>query len=233
MRNIRASVFNVLSIVLFFAMGYIVLFQKDVLAGGTLLLAAMFCAFVGHIDKVESFQASVSGVQAKIREADRVVDEAKSALTELHKFAEMASAMLINMLSGEGRLGGRSPKEIEEERARILESLKFIGLADEAIKKVSLADEKWVAVDYSIGVLHALRKSTTCSPEQRQLATEMLERWNNEDYRPTPDEFVEKFKQKGITDPVVLELAEDYKYYIKTGTHRRPNVWMDRRSWPH
>jgi hypothetical protein len=233
LRNVRASVFNTLSVILFFAMGYAVVFEKDVPAGGVLLLAAVVCAFVGHIDKVESFQASVSGVQAKIREADRVVVEAKSALTELHKFAEMASAMLINMLSGEGRLGGRSPREIEAERARILASLKFIGLADEAIKKVSLADEKWVAVDYSIGILHTLRKSTTCSPEQRQIATEMLERWNNEDYRPTPDEFVEKFKQHGVTDPVVLELVEDYKYYMKTGTHRRPNVWMDRRSWQH
>lgn len=233
MRNIRASVFNTLSVVLFLAMGYAVIFGKDAAGGGVLLLAAVVCAFVGHIDKVESFQASVSGVQAKIREADRVVGEAKSALTELHKFAEMASAMLINMLSGEGRLGGRSPKEIEEERAHILESLKFIGLDDEAIKKVSLADEKWVAVDYAIGILHTLRKSTTCSPEQRQVATDMLERWNNEDYRPTPEDFSEKFKQSGITDPVVLELVEDYKYYMKTGTHRRPNVWMDRRSWPH
>lgn len=230
MKNIRASVFNAMSIVLFLAMGYAVLFVKDVAGGGILLLAAVVCAFIGHIDKVESFQASVSGVQAKIREADRVVGEAKSALTELHKFAEMASTMLINMLSGEGRLGGRSPKEIEEERTRILESLKFIGLADEAIKKVSLADEKWVAVDYAIGILHTLRKSTTCSPEQRQVATEMLERWNNEDYHPTPDDFSEKFKQKGVTDPVVLDLVEDYKYYMKTGTHRRPNVWMDRRS---
>lgn len=231
--NIRAIVFSSLSAGFFLAIAYLALFTKDMStsSGGILFISAAFCALIGNLDKIESFQASISGINAKMREVDRIVDETKSVLTELHKFAEMASSMLINMLSGEGRLGGRSPKEIEEERKRILESLKSIGLDNEVIKKVSVADRKWVAYDYSIGIMRVLEKSAICSSEQRQVGTHMLELWNSEDYRPTPDDFSETIKQHGITDPEVLELFKDYKYYMENGEHRRPIVWMNRHTW--
>jgi hypothetical protein len=231
--KILAIVFCTLSVVFFLAIAYLAVFVKDMStsSGGILFISAAFCALIGNLDKIESFQASISGFNAKMREADRVVDEAKSVLTELHKFAEMASTMLINMLSGEGRLGGRVPNEIEEDRKRILESLKSIGLDDEVIKKVSIADRQWVACDYSIGIMRVLKKSAICSPEQRQVGANILELWNSEDYRPTPNDFLETIKQHGITDPEVLELVRDYKYYMENGEHRRPSVWMNRRTW--
>jgi len=138
---------------------------------------------------------------------------------------------LGNLLLSDRLLGGRSPQEIEELRDRILQLLKSIGLKEDSIQKVAIADKKWVANDYSMGVLMRWLKSPSSSEQQRQIVTEILDKWNSANYRPTPDDLLEQIQQQKITDPIVLELAEDYKYYMAHGTHRRLDVWLDRRSW--
>lgn len=233
-KNIWAIGFNILAVVFLLGTGYLIFFGKKDISDGSgwvLFACSALCGLIGNLDKIENIKISRDGIETKIREVDRVVDEAKSVLAELHKFSEMTGAMLINMLSGEGRLGGRPHKDIEAERIRILESLKSIGLDDEAIKKVAAADRKWVAIDYANGIIKMLQKSTQCSQEQRKALDDMLGLWNNEEYRPTPDELLERMNDHGITDSEVLELVKDYKYYMENGKHRRKDVWLDRQRW--
>jgi hypothetical protein len=82
----RSFVFNTPSILFLVITVCLAVFGRDWSTGrsGIIFLSAIFCAFVANIDKFESLRASLSGITAKTREVNRVVDEAKAVLAELH-----------------------------------------------------------------------------------------------------------------------------------------------------
>jgi hypothetical protein len=53
-----------------------------------------------------------------------------------------------------------------------------------------------------------------------------FQRWNNENFRPTPDDFLGLEQSQEITDQRILDLIEDYRHYMNTGNQRRPDVWQ-------
>lgn len=228
----RSSIFNFLSVVVLVVTVYLVLFGKTLSdnRGWILFAFAALCALIGNLDKIENLKLSRDGIEAKMREANQVVDEAKTVLAELHKFAELTGSLFVNMLSGEGRLGGRDPIDIEEQKGRILKLLKSIGINEEALKSVEMSDKKYIVFDYAYGIVRKLQKSTEPTTEQHKTAKAMLETWNGNNL-PTPQYLSTLFKQIGVTDPEFWELVEDYKYYVENGEQRRLSVWLSRRTW--
>lgn len=233
--NAKAA-FNGLSAIFFCITAYLLLSDQEWSATGrgvVSFLCAFSCALIGNLDRFESVKASLSGIEAKTREIERTVDEARVAIREFHALAEMTGSFLIELMAGAGRFGGTPPDLSDDRRSRITDALTKIGLAPDAIKRVNTSDEYWVKIDYSFGILGGIRGASAYSDDLKAAATELCQRSGSGHFPPTPQDFVHMVAGAPSSDPYVNELIEDYKYYADHGEHRRPSVWRDRLNWPH
>jgi len=99
------------------------------------------------------------------------------------------------------------------------------------VKRVRAGDRYWVCIDYSLGILWQIKKSELCSEELKRAAREMLDRWNREEFRPTPNDFEELLHAFPTEDQTLIELIRDFNYYVQHQEHRRPDAWMNRKTW--
>jgi hypothetical protein len=232
-----AYAFNAPSAALFAVIGWFLIFgqAEDWSSTGRMgiaFIAAISCALVGNLDRIDSIKASLSGIEAKTREAKAVVAEAKQAIEGLHSLAEMTGATLIDMLAGAGRWGGKETEQKDQQRTAVLETLRKIGLPPEAIERANSADRRWVNIDYSLGIFKMIKESSSCSEDLKRAREKMLTRWNGDkNFRPSPDDFKAMFTATPCGDSRVTDLLDDYQYYCEHGQHRRPEVWRDREQW--
>jgi hypothetical protein len=219
--------FNVLGTVLIILIIYVVYSDPSKFGGPSVALAsAALCLFVANIDRIESFKASFSSFEAKTREVQTVVDDARATVASLRKLAVATASFQADMLAAAGRFGGGgTSKQKEEQKAHLLEELRGIGLTDKELAEVSDADRRWVMFDYAFGLLRSLNvQHDPVKLAAYQKAFESGE-------PPTPDECADVLSTFHISDEKTTELLKDYRYYYETGKHRRPDVWLDRGNW--
>lgn len=193
-------------------------------AAGILALMAFACLFMGSIDRIETFKASVSGIEAKTREAQQVIDSAKATVSSLNELAKDIAAIEVDLIAGANRIGADS-KHKDALKIGLLGKLKALGLDESSVKEVSLADRSYVNFDYAIGVLQDL--NTAYDKDKRAAYTRIF----TDGLPPTPDECEVLLKQFGITNPEKWELLKDYRFYVSTGEQRRPEIWANRDNW--
>lgn len=227
----RTLIFGGLSVGFFAILLYLVLWPIEWSNGraAAALVGAVTCGVFSYLHRIKSFKVSLASIEAQLREAERVVISTRATLHELHEFAEIISSIVVSQLMGAGRWDGYGPAEIEKTREEIRAGLISIGLDPAKADRVLESDSRFVEIDYAIGVLQAIR----AQPEPHSLfALTLLDRWNKESWRPTPDELAQIVSERGITDQAMRELIEDYRYYVATKRHRRPDVWLNRENWP-
>ena len=220
-----SKLFLVMSVV-FRCTAYLLLRDASWSASGRGVIAflcAALCGLFGYMPHIESFKASPTSIEAKMREVAEVVDEAKATLKSLHLVAAMAGATLIDMNAGMGRFGGGTTLASKDtRRARIMEALKFIDTPLAMLSEVSAADREWVKIDYVIGVFANWAADRKLSPEEQAAWDVFSKPWQGFAEWPSPDEceaFMDKLK---IDNRELRELLLDYRYYMQKGEHRRP-----------
>ncbi len=195
-------------------------------AAGMALLAAFLCFFIIKIDKFEYVAANLYGFEARTRKADELVKEAKASLESLRDLAAMAGGFQVENLAAEGRIGGRgTAAQNETQKEQILKQLRALGLSESKLKEVALADQKWVSIDYAFGILGKLNNPD--DPLQRADYDLVFASGNP----PLPRDCEMILNKFQINDEWTRNLLEDYKYYVRLGHHRRPEVWLDHDSW--
>jgi hypothetical protein len=225
--TIFSILFNLLGAVLIGLIIFVVYKDPSKFSGPSIaLFSAALCLFVANIDRIESFKASLSSIEAKTREAQAVVDDARATVASLRKLAVATASFQVDMLAAAGRFGGGgTPRRKEEQKAHLLEELKGLGLTDKELTEVNGADRRWVMVDYAFGVLGSLNvQNDTAKAAAYRNAFESGE-------APTPDECSDLLNAFHISDDKTIELLKDYRYYCDTGKHRRPEVWLDLGNW--
>ncbi|MBM3950369.1 MAG: hypothetical protein FJ311_02840 [Rhodospirillales bacterium] len=102
----RSIVFNAIAAALLFSLlfGLLVSPQWSGKYLTAALMGATLAALIGNFEHIESFKASSSGIEAKTRE---VVRRAETTLQELQNLAAMMGPLLIDLIVGGGRWGGR------------------------------------------------------------------------------------------------------------------------------
>jgi hypothetical protein len=198
---------------------------------GVAFLSGVVCALIGNLDRIEMVRASLSGIEAKTREAAIAVEQARVAQKEFHILAEMTGKLLIEGMASSGRMGSGPIQYDEQRREDVVRALRAVGLDDGAVRRVRAGDKYWVSIDYSLGILRTIKKSPLCSEDLKRSGSEMLGRWNREDFRPTPSDFEAVLRVTPCEDQSVVELVRDYQYYVQHEQHRRPDVWMNRKVW--
>lgn len=199
--------------------------------GGVLFLCAFSCALIGNLENFESVKASVSGIEAKTREAKEIVEEARVALSEFQKLSELSGGMILELMASGGRIGGIPYETLEKRRSLVMQTLAKVGLSEDALNNVKSFETYYVKIDYCLGIFRGIEKSNICSREEKTRAQKMLEKWREEEFRPDIADIRAIFDDGVCKDHFISDLILDLEYYEKYKEQRRLDVWLKRSKW--
>jgi hypothetical protein len=215
---------DALGLALIACIGYVLIRHPRAFAGSTIaFLAAVVILFFGNLDRIKTLKASRSCFEAETREVKGVITEAKETIALIRKLAVITAGLQVKMLAAEGRLQGPDSllqKDVQKEE--LLSELKEIGLNQEETAKVAAADGAWVKWDYVVAILQPINSPT----DRTQIIayTNAYKRFTNP---LSPEECEGVLKQFNANTDETKALLEDYRYYLKYGKHRRPEVWRE------
>jgi hypothetical protein len=216
---------DVIGLGLLVLLGYLLYRDPRRIGGPTVVFfAAALSLVLGNTDKIESLSASRSGFDVKTREVQKVIDNANDTIALLRKLAVITASLQVKMLAAEGRLQGpASLLRKDAQKDDLLVELKNIGLSDAEIATVAAADSAWVKWDYVIYILQAINSQTD---RAEMLAyTKAYNRFTNP---LSPEECEDIVKEFHANSDQTAALLDDYKYFLKYGKQRRPEVWQQR-----
>jgi septal ring factor EnvC (AmiA/AmiB activator) len=151
-------IFNVCGLAVIVA-AIVFIFRNPTLPGagatGIMALMAFACLFIGNLDRIETFKASASGIEAKTREVQQVIDSAKATVSSLNELAKAIAAIEVDLIAGAARIGADS-KHKDALKSDLLQKLKALGLDENSLKEVASADRSYVTFDYAIALLQEL-----------------------------------------------------------------------------
>lgn len=110
---------------------------------------------------------------------------------------------------------------------KVLEILRDVGLSQARIDEIALTDRRWVVIDY-VGYILSNRLANRLDSKKRREWNNFIEEFSASFDRPGPDEIQAFLERLGLLDDVARELIEDYRHYLATGKHRRPEIWARR-----
>jgi hypothetical protein len=196
---------------------------------------AALAALIGNLDYIETFKASINGVEARTRE---VVRRAEVAMSDLQTLAASFGTLLVQMVVGQGRPAGfqhslQDGSSIDRDRRKqeIIEKLKAFGLSDELISEVEAADRKYVLVDYRVIIQYTASIFAKPTGDLSDEWTKFVHGTYDIDNQPNPVDFRKWLTEHKMIDSRVDEFLKDYEYYWNNGKHRRPEIWQNRREW--
>lgn len=190
------------------------------------ILAALVALLGSRMKDVLKFKFSATGIEAEMQS---LLDEAKATVTQLHLLAVNQAKILLESVQAAGRWGGGSSRQDKERmRTTVVETLTRLGVERSQIEEVLAVERRYVHFDYAHAVTHDLK------PTQDKIAD-----WNDffSDRKrkgigsePKPDELEAFLDSIGLLDWELKERLDDYRHYDQTGSHRRPDNILMRRS---
>ena len=219
------NVFYGLAVILFVVLIYLILKNLD--GQWTTLFGAFICLVAARFDDLAKFKLSKDGLEGEMRQ---VIDEAKATLEQLHSVAETQSRMILWSMQAHGRWGGFDLKDQQQMRDAVVSNLKALGVSSPKIENVLSVEYPYMDFDYSNYVTRDLG---------RGLNGEALKAWGeffSSDvrkgigYQPSPDELEKFLASVDLLSDEVKERLEDYRHFLKTRKHRRPEEWLKSRS---
>ncbi len=201
--------------------------------GHNSLLAAGLIAFIAllvaaNLDRISEFKASRSGIEARTRD---VVTRAETAVSELQLLATQVAELSLSLVKRQGRWGGYSDDEQDAIRTSVLGVLTKLGISEKSIQSVLREWHHVVEFDYSHFILGGSRIPENAPPEV--LAEWKAMREGGLTSFPSPESLRIFLSKYGYITSDIEELLKDYEYYCVNRSHRRPNVWRDRKNWGH
>lgn len=230
--SIRDWGFNGLAFIFFATIIYQLLSSKSSKSTSvSAVILAMFCAVLGNPDRIASLK--FFGFETQTRELTKTIDDAKEAIRQIRELAVVTAEALIDLrensnallLSGSGR---DEYREQDEFKANVIGVLKKMQLPPEQLAAVTQSDKNVVMNFYANAVYQFGRNDLPQS------------KWNDIDKaysillekQPlTPDQCQKLLASFHIDTAKFSDYMDDFRYYVKTGEQRRPEVWANRESW--
>jgi len=213
----------------FLIAGAIRAFQSEamVLQGTVLIAAALALFFLSILDRLKTFSISVSQLLSLQAETHDVVREARDATSELRSLAKIFGSEVLKLIVGGNRFGGSgTSREIFDRSEKLVGVLKSLGLTDEDISEIRGGTDKWTIIDYC-GVISGLAELKRESDTNAVWNT-FWSPWTTSFDRP-PAEMLRKWlTENNWIDDEILEWIEDYRHFIETRNHRRPEAFRNR-----
>jgi hypothetical protein len=223
----REIIFDFLAVAMLSLMGAIVWFDPSATGTGRaslILVGAFFSGLIANIHRFESLKASLSGFEAKMREAEEVIEEAKATVSSLQRLGTAFGCFLVEAVEGAGRYQSHSSQARRVERKlRLVEQLKALDLPADSLDQILRSDQVWISYDYMNGLIHPSGDSSQTKEWQEDLQV-FLER----NTPASPDECAAILRKNKVTDPKRWASLRSYRYYIIYNEHKYfPEVTAD------
>ena len=208
----------------FLIVGYVLgWIGKDVLVIPS-FVAALVCVALANLDRFKSFKAA--GVEATLRDAEVAVKQSRA-------LALITTKMLLSLVKRTGRIGGFPPAqqiEIQHDVDRVLSQYDVT----EAERREAYTDwDQFDKFDYVTAILGGNKTPNWKEPAHAGKSDEwqtLRNRASKMDF-PSADELSAFLARHDFLNKENTELLEDYRYFLKEGKHRRPEVWARRNEW--
>jgi tRNA uridine 5-carbamoylmethylation protein Kti12 len=194
---------------------------------------------MGNPDRFQTMKFSLTGIETKAREA---IQQAEVSKQQFQKLAAMTGQLIVELSASMGRWDSGRPADRDARKEELLSTLRSIGLSKEELDQVSMADRKWVIVDYvneitAAGYRHLVERANTdagrTAIQQWSAGLATLTGNNIQQIETiTADQLRDFLRRFDVLGDDEAALIDDYDYYLRTGKQRRPDVWAQRGSKP-
>jgi hypothetical protein len=195
------------------------------------VILAIFFAVLGNPDRIASLK--IWGFETQTRELTRTIDDAKEAIRQIRELAVAAATALIRLRENSHALLASGPgqdeyNEQDEFKETMIGALKKMGLPQEQLSAVIRSDRDVVLNFYANA---AYRFGRNALPQSK---------WNDIDsayYHQAAKQPLSPDECQALLDSFHIDVAkfadymDDFRYYVKTGEQRRPEVWAHRETW--
>jgi hypothetical protein len=150
------TVFLCLAVILICGSGYTILAARVSAANAFVLLAAAtLCGVLAHIDRLESFSASVTGVKATLRKLSDTVETAETLIASLKRM-QLAYAKAVFKLVSDPDVAENRDKYARRDAAKklVLEEAERVGLDQAQIREILGIEKNSVCSEYAAAVYH-------------------------------------------------------------------------------
>jgi hypothetical protein len=203
----------------------VIAYQKKTAPAFVILVAAVFSAFFVYLDHISEITATATSLRIKVREAS-------DALTGLKSLALLTGKTLINLDAQRGSIGGPKASDHDQMKQQVIDTLRSIGLDNEAIGAVNEGDRdvdiRWLvwAINMRIVVcvLHGHQK------DQEEWNIEFNKAMQNSAL--PPDAIQTLLTKFYINDGFASKALDEYRYFINNGRHGDAHFWAERDNWP-
>lgn len=184
----------------------------------TFFAVAVVLLVFGNLHQFEQLKISLSGLEAKTREAATVAAEAKATLQQLSQVASLFAQTTLSLMHMSGRSGGFKDEELEGTKRRLVDLLLQLEVPEDSRSALEALHHEFIRADYVCRILDVgiWPLGPEKSAERTALVDEARER------TVAPEElaaFLDAIGLLGHKQPQI----EDYRYYLKHRVHRKPH----------
>jgi type I site-specific restriction-modification system R (restriction) subunit len=142
---------------------------------------------------------------------------------------QLAYAKTVFKLASDPDVAENPDKYSKRDAAKklVLEEAERAGLDETKIREILDIEKNSVCSEYAAAVYYYAHKYLN------GIGTNELQAELNPimETHPTPDQLELILDKFNINDPKTRSFVDDYRYYIKTGRQKRPDVWAQRGEW--
>jgi hypothetical protein len=225
------TVFLCLTVILICSLIYSTLVER--LSAGNvfvLLIAATLCGVLTHIERLESFSASLTGVKATLTKLNESIETAETLIALLRKLQLTYAKAVFSIVQDKDVAAPhdfRSLKQRDAIKAMVIHEAEKAGLNDTEIREILDSEKASVCSEYAAAILYfGHRNLNGADPNKFQAALNPL--MNS---YPSPDQLDAVLVDCDLHDGTTRAIVEDYRHYIQTGRQRRPEFWAGRAEW--
>ena len=131
-----------------------------------------------------------------------------------------------------GAIGGIPARIKDQHRTAVLQILNSTDVDKTVIERIRQQGYEQELEEYSWRIENAIRFGILLHDSEK------IAKWNALTQKPLasgqllrPEVLRRMCNELSITDPFINSLIDDYDYYTKNTTQRRPAVWAERDSW--
>ena len=158
--------------------------------------------------------------------------EVETSLKDMRSVIEADTRALLELVQTQMRFGG-IPDDMKEKIYEDLASvLSDSGFSPEEVKNIQERWHFWITGDYVRGIIVVNKLSHPAIPsEKKEEWMEKREDLKSRINEITPQELIDVFKEFNGYNDEVKGLIEDFDYYKKNLSHKRPDIWENREHW--
>lgn len=187
-----------------------------------LAIIAVSLVFTANLDKFSEVSAGMTGISAKMREAQVAINDVK-------KMIEVMASAELHQLQAIGRFDGNRDEDLKRYLDSITGLMREAGITEDRIRQIKAESwDRFVRFDYAY---HILGGNMVPVGDDRSVESEWR-RLRKFESHATPAVLADFLARHGDGNELRSAMLRSYEHYWATGSHLSEETWRDRRNVP-